>query len=40
MIPKPPMVVAEGPKIFDVPWIWGRIFVSLELDKISIFQYS
>ena len=26
------MVVAEGPKIFDVQWIWGRMFVSREKD--------
>ena len=27
---KTSMVVAEGPKIFNVQCIWGRIFVSLE----------
>ena len=32
------MVVAEGPKIFDVHCIWGKIFVSLE--KIFVFKYS
>ena len=26
------MVVADGPKIFDVQWIWERIFVFLEKD--------
>ena len=31
------MVVAEGPKIFNVPYIWGRIFVSI--GKISVFKY-
>ena len=31
------MVVPEGPKIFDVPYIWGRIFVSLE--KVFVFKY-
>ena len=35
---KPPIVVTEGPKIFDVQYIWGRIFVSLE--KIFVFKYS
>ena len=35
---KPPMVVAECSKIFDVQCIWGRIFVSLE--KIFVFKYS
>ena len=28
--PKTSIVVAEGPKIFNVQCIWGRIFVSLE----------
>ena len=32
------MVAAECPKIFDVPCIWGRIFVSLE--NIFVFKYS
>ena len=32
------MVVADGPKIFDVQCIWGRIIVSLE--KIFVFKYS
>ena len=32
------MVVAECPKIFDVPCIWERIFVSLE--NIFVFKYS
>ena len=35
---KPPMVVAEGLKIFDVQWIWRRIFVSFK--KIFDFKYS
>ena len=35
---KPPMVVAECPKLFDVQCIWGRIFVSLE--KIFAFTCS
>ena len=32
------MVVAEGPKIFDVPLIGGKIFVPLE--TIFAFKYS
>ena len=35
--PKPPMVVADCPKTFDVPCIWRRIFVSLE--NIFVFKY-
>ena len=35
---KPPMVVAECPNIFDVQFIWGRVFVSLE--NIFVFKYS
>ena len=27
---KPPIIVAECPKIFDVQCIWGRTFESLE----------
>ena len=34
---KPPMVVAECPKIFDVQCIRGRIFVSLE--NIFVYKY-
>ena len=30
--------VAEGPKIFDVQCIWGKIFVSLE--KNFVFKHS
>ena len=33
-----PMAVADGPKIFDVQCIWGRIIVSLK--KIFVFKYS
>ena len=34
--PNPPMTVTEGPKIFDVQCIWGRIFMCLE--KICVFK--
>ena len=34
--PNPPMAVTEGPKIFDVQCILGRIFMSLE--KICVFK--
>ena len=35
---KPPMVVAEFPKLFDVQCIWGRIFASLQ--NVFVFKYS
>ena len=32
------MIVADGPKMFNVQCVWGGIVVSLE--KIFVFKYS